>query len=33
MAELWEQDYQNKLNEQKRLHLQRLAEIKNKNSV
>ena len=33
MAELWEQDYQNKINEQKRLHLQRLAEIKNKNSV
>ena len=33
MAELWEQDYQNKLNEQKQLHLQRLAEIRNKNSV
>ena len=33
MAELWEQDYQNKLNEQKLLHLQRLAEIRNKNSV
>ncbi len=32
-AQLWEQDYQNKINEQKRLHLQRLAEIKNKNSV
>ena len=33
MAQLWEEEYQNKINEQKRLHLQRLAEIKNKNSV
>ena len=31
-AQLWEMDYQRKINEQKALHLKRLAEIRNKNS-
>ena len=31
-AQLWEQDYQNKINEQKALHLQRLKEIREKNA-
>jgi len=31
-AQLWEQDYQNKINEQKALHLQRLKEIRERNA-
>ena len=31
-AQLWEQDYQNKINEQKALHIQRLKEIREKNA-
>ena len=31
-AQLWEQDYQNKINEQKALHLQRLKQIREKNA-
>ena len=31
-AQLWEQDYQNKINEQKALHYQRLKEIREKNA-
>ena len=31
-AQLWEQDYQNKINEQKVLHIQRLKEIREKNA-
>ena len=31
-AQLWEQDYQNKINEQKALHLQRLKAIREKNA-
>ena len=32
-AQLWEQDYQNKINEQRALHLKRLQAIKEKNSL
>ena len=32
-AQLWEQDYQNKINEQKILHLKRLKEIREKNAL
>ena len=32
-AQLWEQDYQNKINEQKALHIQRLKEIREKNAL
>jgi hypothetical protein len=31
-AQLWEQDYQNKINEQRALHLQRLKEIRERNA-
>ena len=31
-AQLWEMEYQKKINEQKMLHMQRLAEIKNRNN-
>ena len=31
-AQLWEQDYQNKINEQKALHLKRLKEIRERNA-
>jgi len=31
-AQLWEQDYQNKINEQKALHYQRLKEIRERNA-
>ena len=31
-AQLWEQDYQNKINEQKALHYQRLKQIREKNA-
>ena len=31
-AQLWEMEYQKKINEQKLLHMQRLAEIKNRNN-
>ena len=31
-AQLWEQDYQNKINEQKALHYKRLKEIRDKNA-
>ena len=31
-AQLWEQDYQNKINEQKALHYKRLKEIREKNA-
>ena len=30
-AQLWEQDYQNKINEQRALHLKRLQAIREKN--
>ena len=32
-AQLWEQDYQNKINEQKALHYQRLKQIREKNAL
>ena len=32
-AQLWEQDYQNKIDEQRALHLKRLQAIKEKNSL
>ena len=31
-AQLWEQDYQNQINEQRALHLQRLKEIRERNA-
>ncbi len=31
-AQLWEQEYQNKINEQRALHLQRLKEIRERNA-
>ena len=31
-AQLWEQDYQNKINEQRALHIQRLKQIREKNA-
>ena len=32
-AQLWEQDYQNKINEQRALHLKRLQAIREKNAL
>ncbi len=32
-AQLWEQDYQNKINEQRALHFKRLQAIKEKNAM
>lgn len=31
-AQLWEMEYQKKINEQKEIHLKKLAEIKNRNN-